>query len=111
MKGTSAAVVGARSYEWAIPKIPGISTLQCFDYLKQGEIRARKSHNVGPGIVIKNVKYQYANIPVLDMAAIQHAPFKVTEGSQNNVFAPNIRDRDSKVMTRDVHFCQMWLRG
>ena len=110
VKGTQAAVCGPKSYEWDIPKIPGISTLQCFDYKSSGVILARKSYNVGPGITLKSKKYEFANIPAHDMAAIQHAAFDETEGSKNNLFQPNKRVRDSKVLTRDVPACQMWLK-
>ena len=60
---------------------------------------------------MKNAKYQYNNIPVLDMVAVQRAPFTSTKGSENNLFEPNMRVRDSQVLTRDVPiFIQMWLK-
>ena len=108
VKGTSAAVVGAKTYEWDVPKIPGISTLQCFEYVKSGVILVRKSHGVGKGLLMKHARYAYESIPVQDMAAVQHVPFKETERSKDNIFAPKMRERDSKVMTRDVTTSQMW---
>ena len=109
MKGTSACVVGPKAYEWEVPKINGISQLQCFEYKSSGVIIAHKSHNVGPGVTLKSKKFEYSSVPVQEMVAIQHAPFTSTDGSKDNAFLPRQRMRDSQVLTRDVSICQMWL--
>ena len=111
MKGTSAAVVGPKPYSWVVPKIPGISSLQCFEFIKPGVILARKSHNVGEGVTLKSAKYQHSAIPTGDMVAVHHAAFSSTEGARDNLFEPNPnRERDSQVLTRDDTSFQMWMR-
>ena len=89
--------------------VQGISKLMCFEFVRPGEILARKSHGVGMGITLKSPKYQHSNIPVLDMVGIERAPFNSTEGARNNLFIPGNRERDSQVLTRDVSVFQMWL--
>ena len=86
---------------------------QCFDYVGNGEILVRKSYNVGKGLLMKNKKFEYENIPVQHMSAIPHPtikPFGATKGSRDNVFQPNMRVRDSQVLTRDDTSFQMWMR-
>lgn len=67
-------------------------------------MRARKSHNIGPGIILKHANYQHNTIPTSEMAGVEQRTFTATAGSKDNLFLPLQRERDNRVLTREDSF-------